>query len=229
MLSTISSRATLYDVVGYLVPGCLAIGIGWLWLFVFDSATAIVLVRKVLAHSLAASLCITTLGYIAGHLANSVSSVLLERLVFKRRFERAKRWHERMSTESPERLARVAEIVRAEFGKGLQPQKLTAFDLLIRMEEKFPNTVVSGFSFLSFYGMNRTLAMIVWLGAIPVGWLCSCMCYSFWGAICAGVVGFAATILAGCAFANQYLRFVEYYYDFLGSTLLHKAKLPDAK
>ena len=228
MLNTLSARATFYDIVAYFVPGLIALGVVGLWIVILGGGGfASEMIDVMFKHWVAASILGVALSYVAGHCANSCSSWLLEKHLFAERFADASNWHKRLHDCSPERESVVKKVVDAEFG--VAPEKLKPFDLLIRMEEVLPQATMSGFSFLCFYGMSRTMALLSWLAAIPVGifigmnW-CGC-CYTM---ICVGVVTGVLMCAVGMLFANQYLRFVLYYYDFLASTLMFsvgKAKL----
>ena len=166
MLNTLSSRATFYDVIGYLVPGVISLGIGWLWLFMLDHDFAIWCARLMARHGFYALLCMAAVGYVAGHFVNAMSSLLLEKFVFKKRFAKAKQWYERVVAKCPAKAKLIAENVKREFK--LDVTALSAFDMRIRMEESMPNATITGFSFLSFYGMSRTMALLSWLGALPI-------------------------------------------------------------
>ena len=217
MLNTLSSRATFYDVIGYLVPGAIALSVGWLWLFMLDHDFAIWSAQLMARHGFCALLCIVAVGYVAGHLVNAMSSLLLEKFVFRKRFAKAKQWYERVAAKCPAKAKLIAENVRQEFK--LDVAALSAFDMRIRMEESMPNATITGFSFLSFYGMSRTMALLSWLGALPIAMFVAgkyCRAQAF----LAGGTSFGIVCAIGIFFCYQYLRFVEYYYDFLGSTLL---------
>lgn len=231
MLNTLSARATFYDIIGYFVPGMLACGIVLIWLNVLGGEAVIDCVCELAnGHWFAASIVGVSLSYVAGHCANSCSSWLLEKHIYQKRFATAANWHKRLLEKSPEREGVIKSVVDAEFG--LDIAKLKPFDLLIRMEEFLPQATMSGFSFLCFYGMCRTLALLAWLAAIPVGVFMGMK----WGGGCianisAGVVTGVLMCAVGALFVNQYLRFVCYYYDFLGSTLMFsvgKIKVPGA-
>ena len=63
------------------------------------------------------------------------------------------------------------------------------------------------------------MALLSWLGALPIATFvadkyCGVLAF-FGGSMCFGFI-----CVVGIFFCYQYLRFVEYYYDFLGSTLL---------
>ena len=217
MLNTLSSRATFYDVIGYLVPGVIAIGIGWLCILVVDYDFAVWIAKLMSRHGVYTAFSLIAVGYVAGHLVNSMSSLLLEKIVLKKPFAKAKRWYARVLEKYPEKAKRVEENVSREFS--LDVKDLSAFDMRIRMEESMPNATITGFSFLSFYGMSRTMALLLWIAALPVAMLVADKYLGRQAFIVGGTV-FSIFFVAGLFFCYQYIRFVEYYYDFLGSTLL---------
>lgn len=219
MLNTLSSRATFYDVIGYLVPGIIALGIGWLWLLMIDQCSARWIANEIMRHGFYSALCVIAIGYVVGHLVNALSSLLIEKHLFKTQFAKARQWYDRMRETYPAKARVVVDNVKAELD--LEVTELSAFDIRIRMEEKMPSATVTGFSFLSFYGMSRTLALLAWSAAVPIGMLSAS---KFYGgrAFLVGFIGFGILALAGALFCYQYIRFVKYYYDFLGSTLLHR-------
>lgn len=220
MLNTLSARATFYDIIAYFIPGLIAIGVVWLWIVILGGGEfAGEAIDVVFEHWVAASILGVALSYVAGHCANSCSSWLLEKHLFAERFADESNWYKRLHDSSPERAEVVKKIVDVEFG--VDVEKLNSFDLLIRMEEFLPQAAMSGFSFLCFYGMSRTMALLSWLAAIPAGaFIGMNWCGSCWAMICAGVVTGGCTCFIGALFVNQYLRFVRYYYDFLASTLM---------
>ena len=217
MLTTLSSRATFYDVIGYLVPGVVAVAIGWLWTFAFDHDFAMWSARLMVRHGIYAAFFLVAGGYVSGHLVNSMSSWLLEKHILKKHFANAKQWYARVVEKSPKKAKRIEENVLNEFN--VEVKDLAAFDIRIRMEESMPNATITGFSFLSFYGMSRTMALLLWLGALPMAMIVSDK-YIGRHAFFVGSAVFVIFSIAGLLFCYQYIRFVEYYYDFLGSTLL---------
>lgn len=220
MLNTLSARATFYDIIAYFMPGLIAIGVVWLWIVILCGREfSGEMIDVMFKHWVVASVLGVALSYVAGHCANSCSSWLLEKHVFAERFADASNWYKRLHDCSPEREGVINKIVEAEFG--IDPSKLKPFDLLIRMEEFFPQATMSGFSFLCFYGMSRTMALLSWLAAIPVGVFTGmnwCDCSDTM--VCVGVVTGVFMCAVGALFASQYIRFVRYYYDFLASTLM---------
>lgn len=219
MFNTIANRATFYDVIGYLVPGAIFLGVAWLYWYQFiDGESAKWAAKHMLKNVFVTSLAIAAIGYVSGHLVNAVSSLLLEKWIFKKPFANAKKWHERALEKNPARANAIQRNVDSEFHVTMAD--LTTFDMRIRMEEMMPNATITGFSFLSFYGMSRTLALLAWLSSLPLSFLIG-MRYEGGIAIFAALVTFITLCAVGGFFCYQYLRFVEYYYDFLGSTLLH--------
>lgn len=221
MYNSLGVRATFYDVIGYLIPGVLMLCIGWAWWYTcIDNETARWLAIFILKHGFLATLLLCAGGYVTGHLANSISSLILEKWIFKKKFLTAKKWLERAKSTNIGRATKISENANSEFG--IPAETLSSFDLRIHMEEKMPNATITGFSFLSFYGMSRTLALLSWISAIPV---CVIVGRHFNGtsSLVAAGLSCCAMIAIGGFFSYQYLRFVEYYYDFLGSTLMQKS------
>lgn len=105
-------------------------------------------------------------------------------------------------------------------------EEISVFDMRIRMEENLPRATITGFSFLSFYGMCRTLTLLVVLASIPISyWSSSLVSCKLSGLVFTLV--FLLVLAIATAFKYQYLRFVVYYYDFMGSTLLYKSNNVD--
>lgn len=218
MINTIANRATFYDVIGYLVPGVIFLGIGWLYWYQFiDDESAKWVAKHMLKNVFATSLAIAAIGYVLGHIANAASSSLLEKWIFKNSFDSAKKWYDRVLEKNPVRASVIKQNVDSEYH--ISPTDLSSFDMRIRMEELMPNATITGFSFLSFYGMSRTMALLAWLSSFPLAFLVG-LRYDGGLAIFAAFVTFVGCCVVGALFCYQYLRFVEYYYDFLGSTLL---------
>lgn len=220
MINTLSARATFYDIIAYFMPGLIAIGVVWLWILILcGQEFSSEMMGVMFEHWVVVSILGVALSYVAGHCANSCSSWLLEKHIFAKRFANASNWQARLHECSPEREGIVSKIAKTEFG--IDPAELKPFDLLIRMEEFFPQATMSGFSFLCFYGMSRTMALLSWLAVIPVGIYGGINCCGGRGSVvCVGVVTGALMCVVGALFLNQYIRFVRYYYDFLASTLM---------
>lgn len=228
MLNTLSARATFYDIIGYFVPGMLILGIVCLWMHILGGNPILRIVLSFASkHVFMTSIIGVVLCYVAGHCVNAISSALLEKCLYKDDFTCERNWYGRMCERQPDRAYVVQKIVNQEFkmDHAFDVNQLTTFDLLIRMEEYFPQSTMSGFSFLCFYGMSRTLALLSWVASLPVGIYCG---VNWSGELLAKIsFGVATGILIfaiGFVFVRQYLRFVRYYNDFLGSTLMFPAK-----
>ena len=63
------------------------------------------------------------------------------------------------------------------------------------------------------------MALLSWLSSLPLAFMMGTR-YSGSIAIAVSLITFLILSGIGGLFCYQYLRFVEYYYDFLGSTLL---------
>lgn len=212
MLNALSSRSTFYDITGYLIPGILTLGLIWMyWFFIGDCQSAMQFLRYL--HKIGVfftTVGVAVAGYAIGHLANSVSSWLYEGVLFKAQFEHWRNWYSRMS-DVRKKIANGS--AQREFG--VEASQLKTFDIRIRMENKMPNVAVTGLCFISYYGMCRTLSLISFL-AIPLVSILSCSDYE----LCV----FAPLLLlcVSLFFGYQYSRFVIYYNDFLGSTLIQR-------
>lgn len=219
MFNTIGSRATFYDIIGYLIPGIIAEGIGCTYVYAIlgDKAAAAVL-SFISKNTLLCSVLIVCGGYCFGHLMNALSSAILEKVIYKDAFNRAKDWYGRIKDKNPSRADRIVNCVKSEYK--LDIERLTTFDIRIRMEEILPRASVTGMSFLSFYGMSRTLSLLSLL-LIPSS-VCAAIRFLTCPMCC--VVSVASCIILlmiAKVFQYQYIRFVQYYYDFLGSTLMY--------
>ena len=159
-------------------------------------------------------------GSIAGHLVNAFSSLIIQKWLFRKPFARAMDWRTRSQKNSPKRMDRIRE--RSFELYGLLPDDLKTFDLRIRGEEEMPQSFVTGFSFLSFYGMNRTLSLLCVLASVP-----SCELARRTGLLshpaASVLLALALTVGSAALFLHQYLRFVEYYDNYLES-ILHDRK-----
>ena len=135
--------------------------------------------------------------------------MLFEGCILKSAFKNWRDWYGRMNDD---RKARVDEVAMREFG--VSAKELKVFDVRVRMENTMPNAAITGLCFLSYYGMSRTLSLLSFL-MVPVLiaiWLSQ-------RSFCLGVV--VVPVAFGLFFGYQYSRFVVYYCDFLGSTLMN--------
>lgn len=195
-------RATFYDIIGYMIPGSLAIFVGWANVFVWGDVELAKKAIKIVVENFGFSfVVIAAAGYVCGHALNALSSCVIERPLRKLWWRTWVDWTSRLDKE---KLARVNGIAQSIFG--MPAKKLSAFDIRIRLESQLPGPAITGLCFLSYYGMSRNLVALSLL-ATPVS------------IAIAGWWGIASLIVAGLFF-YQYKRSVVNYYDFLGSSLL---------
>ena len=222
MLNTISSRATFYDITGYLIPGVATIGLGILYVAAFlGPGSACFILGCISGNKLISSILIIAVGYIVGHLMNALSSAILEKSLCAKEFSAAKMWYRRVLHKSPTRAAAINDGVKEDFG--ISDEELTTFDMRIRMEELMPRTSITGMSFLSFYGMSRTICLLALL-TIPAGIGLSIRILPCPNCCVVSILVTLALLAIAKLYKYQYIRFVEYYYDFLGSTLLFRVE-----
>ena len=225
MFNNLTSRTTFYDLTGYLIPGLMTLAVGWTTCYVFGGSEVLDVTTIFLGKigGVVTTLSLLAVGYVLGHFMNALSSLVYEKFLLKPFFLKAKDWQRRLPFDGKAR----EEIIlsRAKDIYGFNAGDLQSFDLRIRAEEKMTQSFVTGFCFLSFYGMNRTLSLIAVI-AIPLmaklgwnlcGFQCQCICCNKY------LISFLFVLLESfiaLIFTYQYLRFVKYYYDYLGSTLL---------
>lgn len=227
MLDNLTSRGTFYDISGYLIPGLVFVGELWMTWYAFsDGSCALSFAMSLWQNGgFLTAICCIFVGYLFGHFVNSVSSAVLEKWLFADKFRQMSNWQARAEASGGDRLKKLGE--RSDKVFGLDIKQLQVFDLLTHAAEYLPRAFVSGFSFLSFYGMCRSLSMLSVL-VIPAVFTiayssCGCTCEYAWSYKSAyGLLWCLLPMISAIAFFNQYMRFVKYYADFLGSTLLCK-------
>lgn len=214
MFSGLSIRTTIYDIFGYLMPGMLLLAICHLGYALYAGEF-----NTPLPTSVIGIFGITFVSYALGHAVNAASKIVIEEWLFRKQFLEAANWQKREKNEL--RLKRLEDRARLIFNMGLAD--LTRFELHIRCEEKLSQSFTTGFTFLSFYGMSRSLAFLCIL-TIPIGfyfaWLLSANIECLPGRIALSALGSIPSILLAFLFHLQYLRFAQNYYDYLASSLL---------
>lgn len=229
MINSIASRGTLYDITGYVMPGFVAEGILWLTAYAFGCSEGAVGFAKTVwkEGGFLSAIVFVVAAYVLGHMVNSVSSAVIEKRICFKRFKDAADWYSRMKRKGGSRLMLIESRAMELFN--VNASELETFDILARAAEYLPRAFVSGFSFLSFYGMCRSLSLLCFL-AIPSifsisfnGYTCACE-HELVCKILVGLLACVPVLIAAVAFWNQYLRFVKYYADYLASTLLCKGE-----
>lgn len=224
MLESLVARARFYDITGYWIPGNVTIIIGWLYAWAFGWREQ---ANRVLAYAsdnlvVFGVLIVIVGGYAIGHLVNSVSKLLLEKLVLAGSFKRNRDWLSRLQSDSSSKKDEVMRRFNQEFH--YRPTSSASAGGVIQgwAEQQLPAPSMTTFRFLCFYGMNRTLSLLTLLAIPPIAHIV--LCYSH---LCCMML----TIVLGCAasvlFGFQYLRFVKYYADSLPELLLMKGEVKD--
>lgn len=204
-MGSLGFRATFYDIIGYMIPGTMALFVGWAYVFTWGDIVFAKKIMRLVVSNLGFSLMLlAAAGYICGHAVNALSSFALE-LPIRKWF--MKDWKDWTSRIDERKLKRVNEIADKEFG--VSAKELNAFDIRTRMEAKLPGPAVTSLCFLSYYGMSRNLVALAILAA-PIAFTISW----YQGAV---------VLSSACLFWYQYRRFVIYYYDSLGSSLMMEA------
>lgn len=204
-MGSLGFRATFYDIIGYIIPGTMALFVGWAYIFIWgDVAFAKKIIRLVVSNPGFSLTLLAAAGYICGHAVNALSSFVIELPIRDRAMRNWKDWTSRIDER---KLKRVNDIAENEFG--VSAKELKAFDIRTRMEAKLPGPAITSLCFLSYYGMSWNLVALSILAA-PIAFSTSL----YLGAV---------VLIAAGLFWYQYRRFVIYYYDSLGSSLMIKA------
>ena len=155
MLESLVARARFYDITGYWIPGNVTIIIGWLYAWAFGWREQ---ANRVLAYAsdnlvVFGILIVIVGGYAIGHLVNSVSKLLLEKLVLAGSFKRNRDWLSRLQSDSSFKKDEVMRRFNQEFH--YQPTSSASAGGVIQgwAEQQLPAPSMTTFRFLCFYGM----------------------------------------------------------------------------
>lgn len=231
MLESLVARARFYDITGYWIPGNLTLGITWLYARVFGWVEpADKVISFIGDHWLASTILVFVAGgYATGHLVNSISKLIIEKIVFATIYKMNADWLKRIQERNGDKEKEVIRRFHDKFN--YVPTSYIAAGPVIQgwAEQHLPAPSMTTFRFLCFYGMNRTLAILT-LAMIPPT--------AYWVLVHSHFCCMMFTILAGVfisgMFIYQYLRFVEYYANSIPELLLMdvnptKEKEGDAK
>lgn len=181
-MDSLGFRATFYDIIGYMIPGSLAILVGWANVFALGDAELAKKAMKIVVENPGFSfVAIAAVGYICGHALNALSSCVIEWPLRKLWWRTWIDWTSRLDKE---KLARVDGIAQSIFG--MPAKKLSAFDIRIRLESQLPGPAITGLCFLSYYGMSRNLVALSLL-ATPIS-----IAIAGWWGIASLIVGLRA-------------------------------------
>lgn len=192
-------KATLYDLVGYIIPGLvLIIGNYSIYAFsCFDCSYGIETIVKI-EMSLIQCIALLLASYIVGHIIAALGAVFCERKIFKRMFSRISEFHEKENYRET-----FASIVGHEIP--FTTRNLAAFS-----EEHTRSVYSTAFVFLSIYGFCRNVFValtIVFFEYVLVFGITKSWAID---------IAFAISILA---LLYNYLRFKKYYVEHLCASL----------
>lgn len=217
MLESLVARARFYDITGYWIPGNIALGIIWLYAKVFGWADAADKAFLFVGnHWLVSTVLVFVVsGYATGHLVNSISKLIIEKIVFASIYKKNADWLKRIQECNGDKEKEVIRRFREKFN--YVPTSYIAAGPVIQgwAEQNLPAPSMTTFRFLCFYGMNRTLAFLT-LAVIPptAHWV---LAHSHF--CCMMITIFVGVFISGM-FIYQYLRFVEYYANSIPELLL---------
>jgi len=217
MLESLVARARFYDIVGYWIPGNLALGVIWLYARVFGWAeSADKAISFIGDHWLASTILVFVAGgYATGHLVNSISKLLIEKIIFAIPYKKNADWLKRIQERNGDKEKEILKRFRDKFNH--VPTSYIAAGPVIQgwAEQNLPAPSMTTFRFLCFYGMNRTLVILT-LAMIPptAHWV---LVHSHF---CCMIVTILAGVIVTGMFIHQYLRFVECYANSISELLL---------
>lgn len=189
-------KGTLYDLLGYAIPGLTFILGLTIMILSMDCADKCILTERIanIKIGVPMSLLILIAGYILGHVFASISSWLFERrgwnLSPKNRYEM-----------DPEKIGeRFRGYYDKIFGTG---SKVEFRNVIAYSEEKTKTVYDTAFVFLSIYGFSRNTSMALFFVLIANFIVLDYAAWNLW--IISGI------ILAIIALLHNYFRFREYY------------------
>lgn len=229
MSSTLSNRATFYDLFCYWISGFAFLGVGLLYLYAFcqDRAQALFFWMEVSKWSY---FVVVVIGYMAGHLANALSSLLVEQTFAKKQISRLKHPFSNVidainpAAEIPSSVREKAKEMHQAFEQifGYKPCDDSRRELRLIAQTHFGGEPPSGMNYMAYYGLNRVLFVASVLTLLPIIVI---LVKSGTPGLYVGVA-VIANIIVSLVFFWQYLRFVVKYSEFLASLVL-VAKLKD--
>ncbi len=232
MSSTLSNRATFYDLFCYWVSGFAFLGVGLLYLYAFCPGKAQVLFSWMEASKWS-YFVVVILGYIAGHLANALSSLLVEHTFARKHLSRMKHPFAGVidamnpETEIPSSIRDKAKAMYETFEHifGYRPCEDSRRELRLIAQARFGGEPPAGMNYMAYYGLNRVLFMTSVFALLPIV-VILVESGSSWPCV---VVAVILNIMISLAFLWQYLRFVIKYSEFLASFVLVEKLKNNAK
>lgn len=231
MSGQLSNKATFYDLFCYWISGFAFMGVLFLYWYAFYPDTCR-LMSVWVESSKWSYFVVAVLGYVSGHLANALSSLVVEHWLFrgallkiKNPFSKALRdavSPDSVISHSAKTRARVM-ISSFEELFGYKPGEDSRRELRLIAQTYLGGIPPSGMNYMAYYGLNRVMFLLSFLSILPIATiLVNCGATG----LCVGFV-VVLNVIATSVFLWQYWRFVGKYSDFLASLVL-LVKLPKA-
>ena len=170
-------------------------------------------------------LVVVVLGYVLGHLANALSSLIVEHWLFfgplhkiKSPFAKALRDATLPDSgiQSSSKTREKVMISSFEELFGYKPNKDSRRELRLIAQKYLGGIPPSGMNYMAYYGLNRVLFVVSLLLILPIAMI---LVNGGASGLCVGIVIVLNAVMTS-VFLWQYWRFVGKYSDFLASLVL---------
>jgi len=152
-------KATMYDIFGYLFPGIIFL---YLILYELETRFSINLKNidmKIFSETQAEKIIFFIMAYFAGHFISTIAEIILETIVydiFIRKIE-ILTFKVKLSDKIVKKIEKKYE---REFKSKFNIRKNLRY-LIVYVEENYPNIYSTAFVFLTFLGLGRNMALIL--------------------------------------------------------------------
>ena len=156
-------KATLYDILGYIIPGIITIFLSWnLYLNLIGENDLIKSINNSYSknNNIITMLIISIAGYYIGHLISTLSSIFIEKYIVYNKW--IKYFSVRLSIKkilSSKMEEKVVNTFNEKYGSIYEDSK-DFRTIICFVEKNYQNIYSTAFVFLSFYGMARNVSFI---------------------------------------------------------------------
>ncbi len=137
-------KATIYDLLGYIIPGFLTLL--FIYIFMFDKDLNWLLSLKTEKISTPFYALVFVLAYVAGQTISSMSSFLFEGIITKKIFKKY------IVNDYSSHNTKTNMLFGKDY-KDVDSQNLSSY-----CQEKFPKVYDTAFVFMTIYGLSRNVA-----------------------------------------------------------------------
>jgi hypothetical protein len=137
-------KASIYDILGYIIPGLIAII--FMYMLFFEKDINWLISLKKVEYTLPFYILIFVIAYISGHIISSLSSFIFEGKITRRIIKKFSK------KDFSEHNLRIIELFGKDY-KDCEPQNLISF-----CQEKHPQLYDTAFVFLTIYGLSRNIS-----------------------------------------------------------------------